>query len=155
MPPNTVYKKVFDHCKKESVIEEFKNSREGSDLTECASFRQKIEVILTNLACKDFSFAIHCVTGWEVIEYGLEGNDFTNHWYHSVCKVPDSDLFLDAKGIRTEAEILSEYPAAKAGESIYAVDVDPEPSHFCDTKPLELLASFLIGRDNAKLAKNM
>lgn len=147
---NVIYKQAFGQYEKENVLSNFGDK---DLLCGCDNFRQKIESILTNLACKDFSFAVNAITGWDVIEYGVEG-DTTNPWYHSVCKVPDSDLFIDVKGIRTEGQILSDFAEPKSGESLYAVVVDAEPSYLCNTKPLELLASFLIGRDSHRVASN-
>lgn len=145
-----MYKNAFDQCQKENIL---KDSGKDDLLSNCGSYREKVEAILGHLACKDFSFAAHTVTGWEVIEYGVD-LDNTSPWFHSVCKVPDSDFYLDVKGIRTEQEILAEYAKPEDEGSIYAVDTDPEPYHLCETKPLEQLASFLIGRDSYKLSTN-
>jgi len=145
-----MYKKAFEQCEKENILAD-----SGRDclLLNCDSYCQKVEAILGYLACKDFSFATHTITGWTVIEYGVD-LDSKSPWYHSVCKIPDSDLFFDIKGMRTEQEILAEYVNSEDENSYYAVEVDPEPYHLCDTKPLEQLAHSLISRDSYKLAVN-
>jgi hypothetical protein len=144
-----MYRKVFEQCEKENILA---NSGRENLLLNCDNYCQKVEALLGYLACKDFSFAAHALTGWTVIEYGVD-LDSVSPWYHSVCKVPDSDLFLDVKGMRTEQEILAEYANPEDEDSYYAVDVDPEPYHLMDTKPLEQLAAFLIDRDSYKLVK--
>ncbi len=145
-----IYMKALEQCEKENILA---NSGRGNLLLNCHSYRQRVEVLLGHLACKDFSFAAHTITGWAVIEFGVD-LDSSHPWYHSVCKVPNSDLFLDVKGMRTEQEILAEYANPEDYKSYYAVDVDPEPYHLCNTGPLEKLASYLIARDSNKLIPN-
>lgn len=145
-----IYKKALEQYEKENLLS---NYQKEQLLSMRDNNNQKIEDILGSVASNDFSFAVNSITGWEVIEFGVEG-DKTYPWFHTACKVPHSDLFIDVKGMRTEAEILSEYEKPKNDESYYAVKVDPEALYFCDNKPLELLASFLIGRDSSKLLNN-
>ncbi len=105
--------------------------------------KSKAERILTNFGCKDFSWAIHNLTGWEVWEYGDDEND-DSHWFHSVCKIPNSNLIIDGKGIRTECEMLRDYASPS-----YVVDVDPEPLILgsAELETLKLFGEFLLKRD--------
>ncbi len=145
---NSLCARVLKQYEKENVVNEFA----GNLFNSCKNEKEKIETLFTNFAGKDFTFAAHSLTGWEIIEFGVEG-ETTHPWYHQVCKVPDSDLFFDINGMRTEKEILASFSPPKDNESLYAVDVDPEPVYLCDTKALENLVAYLIGKASAMPSK--
>ncbi|OUV22850.1 MAG: hypothetical protein CBC55_02100 [Gammaproteobacteria bacterium TMED95] len=144
---NHLCTRVIKQYEKENIVSEFV----GNLFDSCENDIEKTEALFTKLACKDFSFAVHSLTGWEIIEFGVEG-ETTHPWYHQACKVPDSDLFFDINGMRTEKDILASFSPPKDNESRYAVDVDPEPAYLCDTKALENLIAYLIGKDSTILS---
>lgn len=112
------------------------------------SEKEKAERILNNSACKDFSCAVHEVTGWEVWEYGSEDTN----WFHRVCKIPNSNLIIDGKGIRTENEMLSDCP-----QHTYAVDTDPEPFFLItadELSKLMIFAKYILKRDKEIYTRN-
>ena len=97
--------------------------------------KEKVEKIFCNLACKDLSWAIHQLKGFEVWEFGND-LDGCSHWFHSVCKIPNSNLIIDGKGVRTVQDMLKDYP-----DHSYSVDTDPEP-YFLVEDDLEILKAF-------------
>ncbi len=143
---DALYKRIID------LYENNKDVRElfATDFFNgCLSEQEKAERILTNFACRDFSFAVHCVTGWEVYEYGSEGDVNDEYWFHSVCKVPDSNMVIDGKGIRTHEEVIAE---CQNENSTYFVDVDPEPYFIANSETLESFAKFLLDKHSIQLA---
>lgn len=128
-------------------MEDFVSMNPTSFLDGCTSDREKVERILNHSACKDFTCAINQITGWEVWEYGNDTN-VESHWFHSVCKLPNSNLIIDGKGIRTESQMLKDYP-----KHSYCVHTDAEAffANDYDLEKLMIFAKYIIKRDNLEI----
>lgn len=138
-----LYKSIADLYKNDFI---FNQIIPKDFFDKCVTYKEKVEKILTNMACRDFSYAVNSVMGWEVVEFGNDCVDDENkYWFHTVCKISDTNLYFDIKGVRTEEGILSEY--ANVNDSIYIVDVDPSVDYIDTNEIMETFVNFLINRN--------